>query len=120
MMLCFALYVFQKTNLVGELNTDHISIGNWLCETKGVSRFIEVGEGISDGEDEQPQEIHSSMNNSNKLEDQPVGSDIEEEESTGEKNALRMTYTTTASGWVSKPPACLIEEIGEAALSVAE
>ena len=34
---------YQKTNLVGELNTDHISIGNWLCMTKGVSRLIEVG-----------------------------------------------------------------------------
>ena len=31
-----------------------------------------------------------------------------------------MTYTTTVSGWVSKPPACLIKEIGEAALSAAE
>ena len=29
-------------------------------------------------------------------------------------------YTTTSSGQVSKPPACLIEEIGEAALSAAE
>ena len=70
---------YQKTNSVGELNTDHISIGNWLCMPKGVSRFIEVGEGISDGEDEQLQEIHSPMNDSNELEEQPVGSNTEEE-----------------------------------------
>ena len=30
------------------------------------------------------------------------------------------TYTTIASGWVSKPPACLIKGIGEATLTAAE
>ena len=30
------------------------------------------------------------------------------------------TYTTTASGQVSKPPAFLFEEIGEAVLTMAE
>ena len=54
------------------------------------------------------------MNDSNELEDQPVGSDIEEEEkSTGENECPTdgespMTYTTTVSGQVSKPPAYLI------------
>ena len=75
--------------------------------------------GASDGEDEELQEIHSPTDDSNKLEDQPVGSDIEEEEkSTGENECPTdgespTTYTTTASGQVSKPPACLIEDIGE-------
>ena len=36
---------YQKTNLVGELNMDHTSVGNWLCKTQGVLRFIEVGGG---------------------------------------------------------------------------
>ena len=77
---------YQKTNSVGELNTDHISVGSWSHKTQGVLRFIEVGEGISDGENEELQEIHSCMTNSNELEDQPVGSDIEEEEKSTEEN----------------------------------
>ena len=42
---------YQKTNSVGELNMDHICVGNWSHMTEGVSRFIEEGEGISDEED---------------------------------------------------------------------
>ena len=81
-----------------------------------MSRFIVVGEEISEGEDKELQEIHSCMNNSNELEDQPVGSDIKEEEKTtdGNKRATGvenlMSYTTTVSGQVSKPPACLFHE----------
>ena len=70
---------YQKTNLVGELNTDHICVRNWSHMTKAVMRFIDMGEGVSDVEDEEPQEIHSSTNDSNELEDQPVGNDIVEE-----------------------------------------
>ena len=85
-----------------------------------------MGEGISEGDDEEPQAIHCPLNSSNELEDQPVGSDVEEEENpmdekecpTSTENPT--TYTATVSGWVSKPPACLIEEIGEAVLSVVE
>ena len=100
---------YQKSNSVGELNTDHICVGNWLCMTKGVSRFIEAGEGISNEEDKEPQEIHSPTNDSDKFEDQPVGNDIvEEENSTGENECPTdrgspVTYTTTVSGQVSKP-----------------
>ena len=66
------------------------------------------------------------MNNLNDLEDQPVGNDIEEEEKPTEEEecptdkAQPTTYTTTAFGWVSKPPACLIKDIGEATLTAAE
>ena len=49
------------------------------------------------------------------LEDQPVGTDEEDLE---EENPTM--HTMMASGWVSKPPACLIEEIGEATLTAAE
>ena len=38
---------YQKTYSVGELNTDHISVGNWSHKTQGVSQFIEVGEEIT-------------------------------------------------------------------------
>ena len=120
-------YMFnQKTNSVRELNTDHICIGNWLCTTKVELRFIGVGEGISNEEDEEPQEIHSPTNNSNKLEDHPVANDIiEEEKSTGENEfptdgGSCVTYTTTVSCSISKPPACLIEEIGKTILTVAK
>ena len=71
-------------------------------------------------------EVDCCWNNQNDLEDQPVGNDIEEEESPTEEEEHPMdeehptTYTTTASGQVSKPPACLIEEIREAALTAAE
>ena len=108
------------------MNIDHLSVCTWSHKTQGVSRFIEVGEGFSRGEDDELQDIHSPMNSSNELEDQPVGSNIEEEEkSTEEKEhptgvEKPTTYTATVSGWVTKPPACLIKEIGEATLSVAE
>ena len=58
------------------------------------------------------------MKNSNDLEDQPVGSDIEEEENPTEEKECPMsietptTYITTVSGWVSKPPACLVNKLG--------
>ena len=62
------------------------------------------------------------MNNLNDLEDQPVGNDNEEdiEEEHPMKDEHPTAYTTTVFGQVSKPPACLIEEIGEATLSAAE
>ena len=95
---------YQKTNSVGELNTDHVHVGNWSHATKGLSRFIEVGEGISDEEDKIPQEIHSPTNDPNKLEEQPVGNDvIEEENECPTDRGSHATYTTTMSGSVSKP-----------------
>ena len=66
--------------MVGELHTDHISVGNKSRKTQGVLRFVEVGEGISEGNDEELQDINNPTNNENDLEDQPVGNDIEEEE----------------------------------------
>ena len=78
-----------------------------------------MGEGISERSDEEQQENNNPMNNPNNLEDQPVGNEIEEGKlPTEEENPT--TSTTTASGWVSKPPAHLIEEIGEATLTAAE
>ena len=118
--------LYQKTNTVGELNTDHISVGNWSSKMQGVSQFIEVGEGIPEGTEEELQENNVPMNNLNDLEDQPVGNDIEEEEHPTEEEEYLMedehptTYTTTASGWVRKPPAHLVKEIGEATLTAAE
>ena len=118
--------LYQKTNTVGELNTDHISVGNWSSKMQGVSKSIEVGEGIPGGTEEQLQENNVPMNNLNDLEDQPVGNDIEQEEHPTEEEEYLMedehptTYTTTASGWVHKPPAHLIKEIGEATLTAAE
>ena len=91
---------------MGELFTDHISVGNWSRKMQGVSRFIEVGEGICEGNDEQPQEINNPTNNQNDLEDQPVGNDIEEEEHLMDEEEHPMdeehptTFTTTASGWL--------------------
>ena len=85
---------YQKTNSVGELHMDHICIGNGSHQTQGVSRFIEVGEGISEGEDKELQEIHSPMNNSNELEDQPVGSNVEGEENPTEEKECPISIVT--------------------------
>ena len=74
-----------------------------------------MGEGISEGIEEEPQKNNNPMTHLNDLEDQPVGNDIEEEEHTMEEEHP-ITYTTTTSGQVSKPRACLIQEIGEVAL----
>ena len=85
---------------------------------------MEVGEGISGGNDEEPQEIYNPMNNQNDLEDQPVGNNIEDKEHSM-KEEEHPTYeehtsTTTVSGWVSKPLAHLINEIREAAFTAAK
>ena len=106
---------YQKANTVGEISTDHIAVGNWSNKTQGVSQFIEVGEGTSKGVEQEPHKIENPMNNQDNLEDPPVGADKEdmEEESP-------TVHTTTVSGWISKPPACLIKEIGEAALTAAQ
>ena len=58
------------------------------------------------------------MNIQDDLEDQPVCGDAEDLEEEQEEHPTG--YTTMASGWVSKPPAYLIKEIGEATLSPAE
>ena len=41
---------------MGELNTNSISVGNWSRNSQGVLQFIEVGEGISDGTEQGPEE----------------------------------------------------------------
>ena len=97
-------------------NADHISIGNWSNKTQGVSQFIEVGEGISEGvEVRKLAEVENPTNIQNNLEDQTVGKDEEDYE---EEHPT--IHTTMASGQVSKPPAFLINEIGEATLTAAE
>ena len=45
--------VLSESKHCGELNTDHISIGNWSNKSQGVSQFIEVAEGISEGFEEE-------------------------------------------------------------------
>ena len=99
---------YLKTNSVGEFNTDHISVGNWPSKMHWVLQFIEVGEGISEGSDQEPQE----NNNLNDLENQPVGNDIEEEEHPMEEENPT-TYTTAASGQVSKPQHALLKNLGK-------
>ena len=47
---------YQKTNTVGKLNTDSISVGKWSKNPHGVVQFIEVGEGISEGIAQGPEE----------------------------------------------------------------
>ena len=77
---------YQKTNSGGESNMGHVHIGNWSHAMKGVVRYIEVGEGISEEEDHVLQEICSPTNDPNELEDQPVGNDIIEEEKSAVEN----------------------------------
>ena len=43
--------------MVGESNTDHIRVGTWSNRTQGVLQFIEVGEGICKGVEEELAEI---------------------------------------------------------------
>ena len=68
-----------------------------------------MGEGISEGFGQELDKIENPSNIQNNLEGQPVGGDKDDLE---EENLT--VHTTTASGQVSKPPACLIKEIGEA------
>ena len=65
---------YQKTNTVGELNTDCISVGNWSRNPQGVLWFIVVWEGITEvteqGPEETPMTVDDPMNNQEELEDQ--------------------------------------------------
>ena len=62
-----------------------------------------MGDGISEGNDEELLEINNITNNQNNLVDQPVGNDIEEVERSMEEEEHRMdeenptTYTTTVN-----------------------
>ena len=81
-----------------------------------------MGEGIYERIEEGPEESENPMNTLNNLEGHPFGNDNEEdtEEEHPMEEDLPTAYSTTASGQVSKLPACLIKEIGEAALSAAK
>ena len=81
-----------------------------------------MGEGISEGIEEEPAQSENPTNNLDKLEDQQVGNDNEEdmEEEHPMEQEHPTSYTTMVSCQVSKPPSCLIEEIGEAVLMAAE
>ena len=91
-------------------------MGNWFRNPQGMSRFIEVGEGISDA---LGQENYNTV-------DTPIIENDMEEQSTEEIQEKQEPVTApstnyvTASGRASQPPAHLIEEMGEAALTAAE
>ena len=85
-----------------------ISVGNWSKVPQGVLQFIEVGEGISKGMGQSPEETlvvaENPTNNQEVQEDQPVGDHKEPQEGLSPTK-----HTVMASGKVSKPPACVIE-----------
>ena len=70
-----------------------------------MSRFIEEGEGI----------VYSIIEN-----DMEEQSTEDEQESQDETTTMPTPHYTTVTGRVSCPPACLVEEMGEAALTAAE
>ena len=106
---------YQKNSK--ELVMDQIAVGNWCKNPQGMSRFIEVGEGIPEASDQENYNIVDNPIIENDLEEQSREDDQESQEET---TATPTTNYITASGRVSRPLACLIEEMGEAALTVAE
>ena len=99
-----------------EMAMGQITVGNWFKNPQGTSRSIEVGEGISEASD---QENYNTV-------DMPIIENDVEEQSTEDAQEIQEEMTTpstnyiTVSGRASWPPACLIEEMGEAALTTAE
>ena len=117
---------YQKAKNAQELNTDPITIGHLTRNTQGVLRFIEVGEGVSEGPVMENAELMEDNNNpliENEFEHQPI-----EEQETHVENlnvtepgpAPSTPTVVMASGRVSQPPVWLIEEMGEAALTAAK
>ena len=106
---------YQKNSK--QLVRNQITVGNWYRNPQGKSRFIEVGEGISEA---------SNQGNYNNVDNPIIENDAEEQstedeqESQAETTAMPTTNYITASGRASQPPAHLIEEMGEAALTAAE
>ena len=102
---------YQKNSK--EMVMGQITVGNWFRNPQGMSRFIEVGEGISEA---------SCEENYNTVDTPIIENDMEEQatEEIQENQEQATTPSTNASGRASQPPAHLIEEMGEAALTTAE
>ena len=116
----------QKAKNTQELNMDPITVGNWTRNMQGVLRFIEVGEGVSEGpvaENAEIAEDHENSLTENELEDQPIENQEVHVENLNVMEAGLAPSTPTivmVSGRVSQPPVWLIEEMGEVTLAAAE
>ena len=98
-------------------------VGNWFKTPQGTSRFIEVSKGILEASD---QENHNTVLNHMEGYTPIIENDTEEQsteeiqENQEQVTAPSTNYVVTVSGRASQPPAHLIKEMGEAALTTAE
>ena len=81
---------YQKNNK--ELVINQTTVGNWYKNHQGTSRFIEVGEGISEASD---QENYSNVDNPIIETDREEQSTEDEQESQAETATLTTNYITT-------------------------
>ena len=51
---------YEKRNNNAELNTNNVSVGNWLNNGEGEHRFVEVGEGVIE---DQSTSVHQEEEN---------------------------------------------------------
>ena len=117
---------YEKRNNNAELNTNNVSVGNWLNNGEGDHRFVEVGEGVIE---DQSTTVHQEEEN----DPVPINDEVEENNPVGnannngvqpggnnENHNTNNMSTVTTSGRISWRPARLIEEMGETALTAAE
>ena len=112
---------YEKRNNNTELNTKNVSVGNWLNNSEGGHRFVEVGEGVIEDQSitTQQEEEHDPG---------PLNDEVEENNAVGNPNNNGVlpgtnnnnASTVTTSGRISRQPARLIEEMGGTALTAAE
>ena len=117
---------YEKRNNNAELNTNNVSVGNWLNNGKGEHRFVEVVEGVIE---DQSTTVHQEEENN----PGPINDEVEENNTVGNSNNNGVqpgvnndnhnnnnASTVTTSGRISWRPARLIKEMGETALTAAE
>ena len=117
--------IYQKNSK--EMVMGQITVGHWFKNPQGMSRFIEVGEGISEVLD---QENYSTVDTpivENDAEEQSTEEiqenqeqSTEETQENQEQATVPSTNYVTVSGRASQPPASLIEEMGESTLTAPE
>ena len=117
---------YGKRNNNTELNSNNVSVGNWLNNGDGEHRFVDVGEGVIEDQSttvHQEEKNYPGPINDEVEENNPVGNSNNNGVQPGVNNNNRNNNnasTVTTSGRISRQPTRLIKEMGETALTAAE
>ena len=79
---------YEKRNNNAELNTQNVSVGNWLNEGKGEHRFVEIGEGVIE---DQSTTVHQEEGN----DPGPINDEVEENNPVGIRTIMVYNPITT-------------------------